>query len=123
MSTLIAFPFQIDSGGRTALTGDDQHVQDLIEQVLFTSPGERVNRPTFGTGLLRMVFAAAGPEQAATAQYLVQAALQQWLGDLVQVEQVQVQAGAAGEGSLLVTIAYLVRRTQERTVAQFTRGV
>ena len=123
MSTTIAFPFQLDASGRTALTSSDQHVEDLIEQVLFTSPGERVNRPTFGTGLLRMVFAAAGPEQAATAQYLVQAALQQWLGDLVKVQQVQVEAGAAGEGSLVVTIAYSVRGSQHTQVAQFTRGV
>jgi phage baseplate assembly protein W len=119
----IAFPFRIDAGGRTALTDDDQHVRDLIEEVLFTSPGERVNRPTFGTSLLRMVFAGAGPEQAAAAQYLIQASLQEWLGDLVQVEQVQVQPEGAGEGSLVVTIAYLVRRTQQRQVAQFTRGV
>jgi phage baseplate assembly protein W len=119
----LVFPFRLDVGGRTALATDEQHVRDLIEEVLFTSPGERVNRPTFGTGLLRMVFGGAGPEQAASAQYLVQAALQQWLGDLVQVEQVQVQAGAAGEGSLVVTIAYLIRSTQEQKVAQFTRGV
>jgi uncharacterized protein len=113
------YPFHIDSRGRTAQTTDDDHIRDLIEQVLFTSPGERVNRPTFGTGLMQLVFAPLSDELATATQFLVQGALQQWLGELIQVEAVQVESQDA---SLKVTVQYLVRRNQERRVAQFARG-
>ena len=115
----VDFPFQFDSRGRTAATGDDDHIRDLIEQVLFTTPGERVNRPTFGSGLLQLVFAPNNDELAAATQFLVQGALQQWLGDLIQVEAVQV---ASEEATLRVTVQYVHRRTQQRQVAEFTRG-
>ena len=71
---------------------DDDHIRDLIEQVLFTAPGERVNRPTFGSGLMQLVFAPNSDELATATQFLVQGALQQWLGDVVQVEAVAVSA-------------------------------
>ncbi len=115
----IAFPFQIDGRGRTAAATDDEHIRELIEQVLFTSPGERVNRPTFGTGLAQLVFAPSGPELAAASQYLVQGALQQWLGDLIQLESLNIQSE---ESTLTVTVQYLVRRTQRRQVASFSRS-
>jgi uncharacterized protein len=114
----IDFPFHTDNRGRTGSTDADGHVRDLIEQVLFTTPGERVNRPDFGSGLLQLVFAPSSPELAATTQFLVQAALQQWLGEIVIVEGVEVDAG---EGLLQVTVQYVVRRTQERQVARFSR--
>src|SRR4028118_1316131 len=80
----IDFPFHFDARERTALTGDDDHIRDMIEQLLFTNPGERVNRPDFGSGLLQMVFAPNSPEIAAALQFTVQASLQQWLGDVIQ---------------------------------------
>lgn len=113
------YPFHFDSRGRTAQSSPDDHLRSLIEQVLFTSPGERVNRPTFGSGLLQMVFAPNSEELAATTQFLVQGALQQWLGDLIQVEAVLVDNR---ESTLQVTVEYTVRLTQQRQVAQFTRG-
>ncbi|MET0399920.1 MAG: GPW/gp25 family protein [Longimicrobiaceae bacterium] len=112
------YPFRFDARGRTAATDRDDHVRDLIEQVLFTSPGERVNRPTFGSGLLKLVFEPAGDEMATATQFLVQGALQQWLGDLVEVQRVQV---ASREGTLDVAVDYVVRRTGERQVARFSR--
>ncbi len=112
-------PLHFDNRGRTASAGDDGHLRDLIEQVLFTTPGERVNRPTFGAGLLQLVFAPLGDELVATTQVLVQSALQQWLGDLIQVGSVEVQVEDA---TLRVTVSYVVRRTQERQVAEFSRG-
>lgn len=115
----IDYPLHFDSRGRTAETGDDDHIQDLIEQVLFTSPGERVNRPTFGCGLMQLVFAPNSLEIAATTQFLVQGALQQWLGELIAVEAVQVESADA---TLRVTVQYTVRRNQQRQVAQFVRG-
>ena len=68
----IDHPFHLDNRGRTAETGRDDHIRDLIEQVLFTSPGERVNRPTFGCGLTQLLFAPNSPELAAATQFLVQ---------------------------------------------------
>jgi phage baseplate assembly protein W len=115
----VDFPLRFDARGRTAATTEEDHVRDLVEQVLFTAPGERVNRPTFGSGLLRLVFEPAGEEMATATQYLVQGALQQWLGDRVQVETVQV---TPGDGSLEVAVQYFVRATGERKVSRFQRG-
>ena len=116
----IDYPYQIDGRGRTAATSADDHIRDLIEQVLFTAPGERVNRPTFGSGLLQLVFAPNSDELATATQMLVQGALQQWLGDLIQVQAVDVQNQ---DSALQVTVQYVVRRTQQRQGAQFTREV
>src|ERR1051325_1270786 len=115
----VDYPFQPDTRGRTATTNDADHVRDLIEQVLFTSPGERVNRPTFGSGVLRLVFAPNGDMLAAATQHSVQGALQQWLADLILVEAVGVDND---EEKLVITVQYVVRRTQQRQVAQFTQG-
>ena len=115
----IDYPFHFDGTGRTAAADDDDHIRDLIEQLLFTNPGERVNRPDFGSGLMRLVFAPNSDELAAATQFLVQGALQQWLGDLIQVDGVQVETE---DSTLNVTIQYTVRRTQQQQVAQFNRG-
>ncbi|GIV60245.1 GPW/gp25 family protein [Rhodocaloribacter litoris] len=112
------FPFHIDGRGRTATTGDDDHVRDLIEQVLFTSPGERVNRPDFGSGLRQLTFAPNSAELAATTRLLVQSNLQRWLGDLIDVIDVTV---AQEDALLRVTVQYRVRRTQESRTATFSR--
>jgi phage baseplate assembly protein W len=88
----IDFPYHIDRRGRTATTDAADHVRDLIEQVLFTSPGERVMRPDFGSGLLAMVFEPNSTVLAATSQMLIQGALQQHLGHLIAVQSVQVEA-------------------------------
>lgn len=114
----IDFPFHFDARGRTAAVGDDEHIREMIEQLLLTNPGERVNRPDFGSGLLQLVFAPNSPELAATLQFTMQAALQRWLGDLIQVDTVQVEHN---EATLRVTVQYTIRRTQQRQVAQFSR--
>jgi phage baseplate assembly protein W len=115
----IDFPFHFDARGRTAETSDSNHIRDLIEQVLFTAPGERVNRPDFGCGLHRLVFAPNSGELAAATQFMVQGALQQWLGDLIEVNEVQVESDDA---ALLVSIQYTERRTQQTRTEQFSRG-
>jgi phage baseplate assembly protein W len=116
--TNIAYPFHIDSRHRVAGANPDDHIHQMIEQLLFTIPGERVNRPTFGTGLLQLVFAPNGDELAAATQFLVQGALQQWLGDLIVVEAIEVQSE---EAVLRVAVQYVIRQNQERTTAQFAR--
>lgn len=112
------FPYHFDSRGRTAGTSLEEHVRDLIEQVLFTSPGERVNRPTFGCGLLQTVFAPNSAELAAATQFLIQGALQEWLGERIQVDEVVVEANDA---ELRVTIPYTLRDDGVRRVAEFVR--
>ena len=113
------YPYHFDGRGRTAETSDDAHIRDLIEQVLFTAPGERVNRPTFGSGVMQLVFAPNSDALASATQQLVQGALQQWLGDLIQVQSVDVQSEDA---TLRITVEYIVRRTQQQQGAQFSRA-
>jgi phage baseplate assembly protein W len=113
------YPFHFDQRRRTAETGDEEHIRDLIEQVLFTAPGERVNRPDFGSGLLQLVFAPNSDQLAATTQFIVQSSLQQWLGDLIQVGAIEVRNE---DSTLRVTVPYVIRRTQTQHVAEFTRG-
>lgn len=115
----IDYPFHFDGRGLTAQTTTDDHIRDLIEQVLFTSPGERVNRPTFGSGVMQLLFAPNNDALASATQLTVQGALQQWLGDLILVESVDVENDDA---TLRVHVQYVVRRTQQRQVAAFVRG-
>jgi uncharacterized protein len=116
----VDFPFRLDGRGRTATTDGAGHLRDLIEQLLFTTPGERVNRPSFGTGLLQLVFLPNSEPLAAATQAAIQGALSQWLGDQVDVKEVTVEAE---EALLRVTVRYLERRTQQLQVASFTRSV
>ncbi len=114
----IDFPYHFDPCGRTAAADDNDHIRDMIEQTLFTSPGERVNRPTFGCGLMQLVFQPNSDELAAATQMLVQGALQRWLGDLIQVEEVTVENN---DGAIDVTVRYIVLKTMERREADFSR--
>jgi phage baseplate assembly protein W len=91
----------------------------MIEQLLFTSPGERVMRPDFGSGLLQLVFAPNSDELAAALQFTMQAALQQWLGDVIEVRTLDV---AAEDATLRVDLRYVVRRTGDERTATLTRG-
>jgi phage baseplate assembly protein W len=112
-------PYCFDERGRTAEADESAHARDLVEQVLFTAPGERVNRPDFGSGLLRLVFAPLSDELAATTQFLVQGSLQRWLGDIIQLEGVTVEIR---DSALVVTVQYLLRRTGVRQTSQFVRA-
>jgi len=114
----IAFPYRFDSRGRTADPGTGDHVRDMIELLIFTSPGERVNRPDFGSGLLQLVFAPNSPELAATVQFTLQAALQRWLGDVIEVRELEVRSEDA---TITVELTYLVRGLGEDQAATFRR--
>jgi phage baseplate assembly protein W len=115
----IDFPFHFDNRGRTAATGDDDHIRDMIEQLIFTNSGERVNRPDFGSGLLQLVFAPNSPELAATLQFSLQAALQRWLGDLIELQELEV---TSEDASLRVVVQYVVRGTGEPRTEIIERG-
>lgn len=116
----IDFPLHLDARGRTASTDDDDHIRDMIEQVLFTNPGERVNRPDFGSGLLQLVFAPNSVELATALQFTIQAALQRWLGDLIELQGVDV---TSDDAVVRVVVRYLVRRTDQTQTAEFITRV
>ncbi|MEO3807254.1 GPW/gp25 family protein [Nonomuraea sp. B1E8] len=100
----VGFPLRVGSRGRTTLVSDEDYLRGLVETVLFTRPGERVNRPDFGSGVDRLVFAPTGDEMVHASRTLVHGALQRWLGDLVQVDDVVVEAH---DSRLRVTVTYV----------------
>jgi phage baseplate assembly protein W len=114
----VDYPYYFDSQGWTASTDYNDHVRDMIEQVLFTAPGERVNRPTFGSGLRQLLFTPNSDQLASTTQMLVQAALLEWLGDVIQVEAVDV---SHDDSRLVVSVQYIVLKTQKRQRTQFAQ--
>jgi phage baseplate assembly protein W len=116
----VDYPFHFDTRGRTAATDDDDHIRGMIEQLLFTNAGERVNRPDFGSGLLDLVFAPNSEELAAALQFSMQAAIQQWLGDVIEVQSLEVKSEDA---ALRVELQYLVRRTGELRTTVVGGGV
>jgi Bacteriophage baseplate protein W len=113
------FPFAFDARGRTAECDDAAHVRDMLEQLLFTNPGERVNRPDFGSGLLQLVFAPNSLELAAALQFTTRAAIQQWLGDVLDLEALDV---TPDDATLRIAIRYTVRRTGESRTESFERS-
>lgn len=115
----IDHPYHFDASGRTALASEAAHVRDMIEQLLFTSPGERVNQPDLGSPLRRMVFSENSSEVAAAVQFTTQAALQRWLGDVIAVHQLTAEATDA---TLTVTLVYAIRTTGEQRTDTFIRS-
>src|SRR6185312_11903626 len=111
------FAFAIDGRGQTAQTDENDHIRDMIEQVLFTDPGERVNRPDFGCGLKRLLFMPNSQPLAAATQVLVKSSLQKWLANEIDVEQVQVDAQ---DEKLTVVVTYSNRMDGQRKVDLFT---
>jgi uncharacterized protein len=119
MGMNIDFPFHFDVRGRTADCDDARHVRDMLEQLLFTNAGERVNRPEFGSGLLQLVFAPNSPQLAAALQFTTRAAIQQWLGDVLDLQALDV---STEDATLRVAIRYALRRSGEVRTETFERG-
>ena len=114
----VNFPYQFDGRGRTLDPADD-YLRQLVEQVLFTSPGERVNLPDFGSGLLQLPFAPNSIEMAAATQFSVQGALQKWLSGLIKVQSV---VASTQEAFLTVTVTYAPLNTGVTQVQTFVYG-
>ena len=112
------FPFKVGKNGRTATTNKEEHIKQLIEQVLFTSLGERVNRPDFGSGINQLVFAPNSDELVTVTQFLVQGSLQRWLGDLIHVDLVEIQNV---DSKLSITVKYKIIKNMMPQTAQFTK--
>ena len=115
----VAFPLAFDRRGRTAECDDAAHVRQMLEQLLFTNPGERVNRPEFGSGLAQLVFAPNSLELAAALQFTTRAAIQQWLGDVLDLQALDV---SAEDATLRIAIRYALRRTGEVRTESFERS-
>ena len=110
------FPYHVDGRRRTAETDEDDHIRDLIHQVLFTNPGERVNRPDFGCGISQLVFMPNSDALAAATQFLVQGALTRWLDHVIAVQRVEV---VAEEEVLTVGVVFTKRSTGEERDQRF----
>jgi len=116
VSTYLDYPFDLDGSGRVAGTDSDDHVRDMIYQLLFTSPGERVELPDFGCGLLQMVFRPNSQALAAATQLLIQGALQHWLGDVIAIQQLDV---TNTDERLEINLVYVRRDTGQQVQAIF----
>jgi phage baseplate assembly protein W len=120
MTRDIAFQYSTALDGRTATADLEAHIYQMIEQLLFTSPGERVNRPTFGSGVMQLVFAPNSQELASATEHMIQSAIQQYLGDLIKPEAVTI---TSEDATLTIMVQYVIQRTQQRQIAQFEREV
>lgn len=116
----IDFPLNFDRYHRTASTSYENHIRDLIEQLLFTTPGERVNRPDFGCGVLSLIFAPNSPELATAMEITIQASIEQWLGDLIDLETLEV---TSVDASLYIVVQYFVQSSGEAQTATFRTTV
>ena len=112
------YPYTAGSTGAPKTTDPDDHLRDLILQVLFTNPGERVNLPAFGVGVQQLVFAPNSDTLRTSAQFLISTGLQQWLGDRIKVNQVSVSSQVGEEESVTIEIVYTVKATQQRQSLQ-----
>jgi len=118
--TDIAFPFQVGKSGRIAVTDYASHVRDMIEQLLFTVPGERVEQPDLGCGLADLVFTPSSAELASAVQASTGGALQRWLGDVITVASLTV---TADDATLSVTVIYQINATGQQATATITGQV
>lgn len=109
----IKYPINVDGGlGRVAQESQyGRHVDQLVRQVLLTAPGERINRPDFGCGVRRMLFAPNSEAAASLMQVTVMQALEKWLGDIIVADE--IQAEARGE-TLDIKVSYFIRSTGEK---------
>jgi uncharacterized protein len=114
-----SLPFAVDGRGRTSVAPYDRHVADLVEAVLFTAPGERVNRPDFGCGLDRLVFAPVDVTVVGTAELQVRSGLQRWLGDVIEVDDVAVELE---DSTVRVGVRYRLRANGRVETVGFERS-
>jgi phage baseplate assembly protein W len=112
------YPYTAGSTGAPNTTGPDDHLRDLILQLLFTNPGERVNLPEFGVGVQQLVFAPNSDALRTSAQFLISTGLQRWLGDRIDVSQVLVTSELDEEQTVNIEIVYTLKATQQRQSLQ-----
>jgi uncharacterized protein len=114
----LGFPFGITPAGGIHAQGGDALLRGKILQLLLTSPGERVNRPDYGTRLLDLVFDPNSEVLAATTEFMITRALQRYFADEIRVDRVQL---TASDDTLLVEISYM--KTSDLRFEQVRVGV
>ncbi len=114
------YPFKINHLGRTSTANFEEHIRQLIEQVLFTSPGERVNRPDLGSDVLALIFSPDSPKLSTTIAANIRSSLAKYLSDLVTVENIGI---SHKNSSLAITVKYVIRKTQSKQVTEFRRNI
>jgi phage baseplate assembly protein W len=112
-----AFPFRIDAAsGQAAQASYQDHVDQMVRQILLTDPGERVCLPTFGAGLRRLLFAPLTTQMQATASMIVSQSLNTWLAGQITVQNVTVETPASDPGAppglITITVSYVLIETQ-----------
>lgn len=122
MARSLAFPFNIGDLGAPATSPRTQAIRHQLEQLLFTIPGERVNRPTFGCGVQRLVFGGCSPEAAAAAEYIIRINIQEFMSDVVRVDAVKVTADPEA-ATLFVDVLYTVLESGEERAESFRRAL
>jgi phage baseplate assembly protein W len=115
----LSYPYGFDTSGHTAECDDTDHIDQMLAQLLFTNPGERVMQPAFGSGVMQLVFAPNSPQLAATVEYTMQGAIQQYLGDIIALQQLTV---TADDSTLTIDIGYIVRSTGQSANLSLTQG-
>jgi phage baseplate assembly protein W len=115
-----AFPFRIDPiSGQAQQSPYGAHVNQMIRQLLLTSPGERADFPQFGCGLRQLLFAPNSDALQATTNLTVQRALNQWLAGQVQVVNVTVSPGPGDDSSqIVVLVEYILIETRSKQMTQ-----
>jgi uncharacterized protein len=108
------YPYGVGGAGTPNTTPADDHLRDLILQVLFTNPGERVNLPEFGVGIERLVFAPSSDALRSSVQFLVSTNLRKWLGDRIDVNQVNVSSDPGAEETVTIEIVYTIKQTLQQ---------
>lgn len=116
----IDVPLHIDGRGRTASTDPERHLLDMIELMLFTNPGERVNRPDFGGGVRALLFSGNSPELAAALKFTIQSNLQRWLVDAIDIRDLTV---TSEESTIRIELQYFCRKTSTERTATLQRGI
>lgn len=114
----IAFPYRFDADGLTGLTDERSHMRHMLELLLFTMPGERVNRPDFGCGIRHMVFAPQNSEVVSTLHALIESEIHRWLGDVLTLRKLEV---TSEDATLLVLLEYQLPGDGELRTELFKR--
>jgi len=118
LQRFLRYPYGVSSLGTPNLTNPDDHLRDLILQVLFTNPGERVNLPEFGCGVQQLIFAPNSDTLRTSTQFLIFNSLQRWLGDRIDLGQVSVTSEPGGEEAVTIEVVYVIKATQQRQSLQ-----
>src|SRR6266567_6008672 len=114
----LEYPYGVSGRGVPNTTDPTSHLQQLILQVLFTNPGERVNLPQFGAGIQRLLFAPNSDALRTSAQFVISTSLSQWLGDRIDVQQVSVTSDPGYEEQVNIEVIYVVKQTQQQQTFQ-----